>query len=171
MPGYQVFIDLTKAFVTVNRERHCGSFCINSVIQHILYVFLKNYIETEKHGQYLMVSYFVDFQQTTVSNKEIFLRLHVSIFILLLCFDMLLTIITAELKPYFRHLATYKAKTFKTFVRDLLNVDDVYLLANSGEDMQYIMDRFSTACVHFRLTISLREKERNVYFHVRTTYL
>ena len=48
-----------------------------------------------------------------------------------------------------------KSKTFDILVRELLYADDADFVAHTEEDMQSIMDLFSTACSHFGLTISL----------------
>ena len=55
-----------------------------------------------------------------------------------------------------------KTKTFEALVRELLYADDADLVAHSEEDMQAIMDLFSTACRHFGLTISL-DKTKVMY--------
>ena len=50
-----------------------------------------------------------------------------------------------------------KSKTFNAIVRELLYADDADFIAHSEEDMQSIMNLFSVACSHFRLTISLKK--------------
>ena len=55
-----------------------------------------------------------------------------------------------------------KSKTFNALVRELLYADDADFVAHSEEDMQSIMNLFSTACTHFGLTISL-EKTKVMY--------
>ena len=50
-----------------------------------------------------------------------------------------------------------KSKVFQSMVRELLYADDVDLVAHSEEDMQSLMDRFSSACSAFGLTISLKK--------------
>ena len=53
----------------------------------------------------------------------------------------------------------FKAKTltFEALVRELLYADDVDLVAHSEEDLQFLMDRFAAACSAFGLTISLKK--------------
>ena len=50
-----------------------------------------------------------------------------------------------------------KPKTFQSLVRELLFADDADLVANTEEDMQLIMDIFSRACLAFGLTINLKK--------------
>ena len=52
-----------------------------------------------------------------------------------------------------------KSKTFQALVREFLYADDADLVAHSEEDMQVIMDHLSTACTAFGLTISLKKTE------------
>ena len=48
-----------------------------------------------------------------------------------------------------------KSKTFQSLIRELLYADDADLVAHSEEDMQKVMDLLSAACIAFGLTISL----------------
>lgn len=50
-----------------------------------------------------------------------------------------------------------KSKTFQTIIRELLYADDADLVAHSQEDIQRIMNLFSSACKAFGLTISLKK--------------
>jgi hypothetical protein len=50
-----------------------------------------------------------------------------------------------------------KSKTFQTLVRELLYADDADFVAHTEEDMQAIMNLFSKACTAFGLTISLKK--------------
>ena len=50
-----------------------------------------------------------------------------------------------------------KSKVFQALVRDLLYADDADLIAHTEEDMQNIMDIFSRACTAFGLTISIKK--------------
>jgi hypothetical protein len=50
-----------------------------------------------------------------------------------------------------------KSKTFQILVRELLYADDADLVAHTEEDMQMIMDKLSGACNVFGLTISLKK--------------
>ena len=50
-------------------------------------------------------------------------------------------------------------KVKDTVIRDLLFADDCALNANSEQEMQLEMDRFSTACDNCGLTISTKKTE------------
>ena len=45
------------------------------------------------------------------------------------------------------------------YVRDLLFADDAAITTHTQEDLQRLLDRFSDACRHFRLTISLAKTQ------------
>ena len=45
------------------------------------------------------------------------------------------------------------------YVRDLLFSDDVAITTHTQEDLQQLLDRFSDACRHFGLTISLAKTQ------------
>ena len=45
------------------------------------------------------------------------------------------------------------------YVRDLLFADDAAITTHTQEDLQRILDRFSDACRHFGLTISLAKMQ------------
>ena len=47
----------------------------------------------------------------------------------------------------------------KKYVRDLLFADDVAITTHTQEDLQRLLDRFSEACRHFGLTISLAKTQ------------
>ena len=48
-----------------------------------------------------------------------------------------------------------KARVHKEYVRDFLFADDAAITTHTQEDLQWPLDRFSEACRHFGLTISL----------------
>ena len=54
-------------------------------------------------------------------------------------------------------LSRFRAKTrvHEKYVRDLLFADDAAITTHTQEDLQQLLDRFSDACRHFGLTISL----------------
>ncbi|XP_076439429.1 uncharacterized protein LOC143278949 [Babylonia areolata] len=52
-----------------------------------------------------------------------------------------------------------KSRVFEALLREFLFADDCALAAHTHEDMQFIMDRFSTSCRCFGLTISLSKTE------------
>ena len=50
-----------------------------------------------------------------------------------------------------------KTKTLTALIRELLYADDADFIAHSEQDMQLIMDCFSSACKAFGLTISIKK--------------
>ena len=52
-----------------------------------------------------------------------------------------------------------KTKVMSEIIKDFLFADDCALNAGSEEDMQDSVDKFSTACSHFGLTISIKKTE------------
>ena len=48
------------------------------------------------------------------------------------------------------------SKTAEVLKGELLYADDTFFVAHSESDLQLIMDRFSTACDAFALTISIK---------------
>lgn len=52
-----------------------------------------------------------------------------------------------------------KSKTRKVLIRDMLFADDAALAAHSEEQLQSLMNRFSSACDLFSLTISLKKTQ------------
>ena len=50
-------------------------------------------------------------------------------------------------------------KTQLKLLLDFLFADDAAVVAHSGEELQQLMRRFSTACKHFGLTISLKKTQ------------
>ena len=45
------------------------------------------------------------------------------------------------------------------YIRDLLFADDVVITSHTQEDLQRLLDRFSEACRHYGLTISLEKTQ------------
>ena len=56
-----------------------------------------------------------------------------------------------------------KSKTFQSLFRELLFADDADLVARTEEDIQLIMDIFSTACLDFDITINLKKDQGLVH--------
>ena len=50
-----------------------------------------------------------------------------------------------------------KTKNFSSLIRELLYADDADFVSHSEEDLQEIMNLFSTACDAFGLTISIKK--------------
>ena len=56
-------------------------------------------------------------------------------------------------------LDSTKTRVHEKYVCDLLFADDVAITAHTQEDLQWLLDRFSDACRHFGLTISLSKTQ------------
>lgn len=161
---FQVFVDLTKAFDTVNRKamwtilRKLG--CPPNFIRMITELhrdmkgrvtvngLLSDEIPIEngvKQGDIqaptLFSLYFAALLLHAFKNCEtgVFLRFRTTGSV----FDL-------------RRLKA-KTKTFTALIRELLYADDADFVAHSEKDMQEIMDRFSSACTAFGLTISIKK--------------
>ena len=52
-----------------------------------------------------------------------------------------------------------KTRVHEKYVRDLLFADDAAITTHTQEDLQWLLDRFSDACRHFGLTISLAKTQ------------
>lgn len=180
---FQVFIDLTKAFDTVNREAlwkileklGCSSHFVDMIRQ--LHDGMKAKVNFNgslsssipvengvKQGDILAPTLFSIFFATTLTiafkdcDTGVYLRYRTS----------------GGLFNLRRFNA--KSKTFPTIVRDLLYADDADLVAHSEHDLQSIIDRFSKACTIMGLTISLSKTKvmftpapGNVYYEPNIT--
>ena len=164
MPLYQVFVDLTKAFDTVNRDAlwkilsklGCPPNFVNMVSQlhrdmKARLTFngsLSEEIGVEngvKQGDILAPTLFSIYFSVMLSHAfsdcdaGVSLRFRTS----------------GKLFNLRRFHA--KSKTFTALVRELLYADDAVLVAHTESDMQLIMDHFSAACDAFGLTISIKK--------------
>ena len=52
-----------------------------------------------------------------------------------------------------------KTRVHEKYVRDLLFADDAAITTHTQEDIQRLLDRFSDACRHFGVTISLAKTQ------------
>ena len=52
-----------------------------------------------------------------------------------------------------------KRKVKKITIRDLLFADDAALVAHTAQDLQTLLDQFSSACTEFGLTISVKKQK------------
>ena len=64
-----------------------------------------------------------------------------------------------------------RTKTFAAMIRDLLYADDCALLAHSEADAQHLFDRFYTAASRFGLTVSLKKTEVMLQPHNRSSFI
>ena len=160
----QVFVDLTKAFDTVNR-------CALLIVLKKLGcpVHFVDMIQQLHDNMKARVSYNGKLSSSIpidngVKQGDIPAPTLFSIFFAV---TLVLAIKDCDIGIYLRYRMTgklfnirrfnAKSKTFISIVRDLLYADDVDLVAHSEQDMQVIMDRFSEACRTMGLTISLNK--------------
>ena len=164
VPLYQVFVDLTKAFDTVNRQAMWKILaklgCPEGFVRMIaeLHRDMKGRVTVNgslseeipiengvKQGDIQAPTLFSIFFATLLMHafqdceKGVYLRFRTSGSV----FDL-------------RRLSA-KSKTFMALIRELLYADDADFVAHSEEEMQFIMDRFSASCTAFGLTISIKK--------------
>ena len=162
MPLYQVFVDLTKAFDTVNRNllwKILAKIGCPPTFVHMFTELHRNMKARVNFNGQLSDELAVDngVKQGDIPAPTLF-----SIF-----FAVLLSYAFEDYdkgvplrfrttgKVFNLRRFNAKSKTFEALFRELLYADDADFLAHSEEDMQYIMDRFSHACTVFGLKISM----------------
>lgn len=164
MPLYQVFVDLTKAFDTVNRNAlwrvlekvGCPPDFVRMITElhrdmKARFTFngtLSDEIPIDngvKQGDILAPTLFSIYFSALLSHafndcdSGVYLRFRT----------------TGKLFNLRRFKAN--SKTSEVLVRELLYADDADFVAHSETEMQLIMDRFSDACDAFGLTISIKK--------------
>ena len=164
MSLYQVFVDLTKAFDTVNRNvlwKILEKIGCPPKFVHMFKELHRNMKARVNFNGQLSDELAVDngVKQGDIPAPTLF-----SIFFAVLlsyafqdCDNGILLKFRTTGKVFNLRRFNAKTKTFETLVRELLYADDADFLAHSEEDMQYIMDRFSHACTVFGLRISLKK--------------
>lgn len=169
MPLYQVFVDLTKAFDTVNREalwKVLGKFgCTSAFVDKMKQLHRSMKARVNYNGQ-LSDEIAVD---NGVKQGDIPAP---TLFSLYLAAVLWYAYHDCDIGVYFRfrtsgrvfNLRRFGAPTLvhESLVRELLYADDADLVAHSAEDMQTVMDLFADACTRFGLTISL-DKTKVMY--------
>ena len=162
MPLYQVFVYLTQAFDTINRDAFWRILskieCPPSFIDKFGQLHRNVKAQVNFNGQ-LSEQISVDngVKQGGIPAPTLF-SIYLSAILwfafhncnlgMMICFRT-----TGQVFDLRRFNA--KSKTSDCLVRKLLYVDDPDLVAHSVEDMQDIMDRFANACKCFGLIISL----------------
>ena len=163
---YMVFIDLTKAFDTVNRAALWKIMQKLGIPDNMLRV-ITSFHEGMKAS---VVSNGDSSEQFNVSNgtkqgcvmAPVLFALFFSVMLKQAFSD-----VDAGVKFQFRtsggifNHQRFKAKTLlrRIIIRDLLFADDAALVATSLEEAQLLVDRFSSACKAFGLTISIKKTE------------
>ena len=158
---YQVFVDLTKAFDTVNREafwRILGKIgCPPSFVDKFRPLHRNMKAQVNFNGQ-LSEQISVDngVKQGDIPAPTLF-SIYYSAMLWFAFLDYNLGVMIrfhTTGKVFGLRRFNAKSKTSDCLVRKLLYADDADLVAHSVEDMQDIMDRFANACKCFELTIS-----------------
>ena len=161
VPLCQVFVDLTKAFDTVNRDalwKVLGKFgCTTAFVEKFrqLHRDMKGRVNFDgRLSEELPIDNGV--KQGDIPGPTLF-SLYLTAVLWYAFHD-------CDKAVYFRFRTTGKVFNLKRlraetlvsseFVRELLYADDADFVSHSPEDMQDLMDRFSNACTKFGLTIS-----------------
>ena len=163
-PLYQVFVDLTKAFDTVNREALwiiLGKIgCPSNFVRMFKELHRNMKARVTFNGQ-LSEEISIDngVKQGDIPAPTLF-----SIFFAVMlshafqdCERGILLRFRTTGKVFNLRRFNARSKNFEALIRELLYADDADFLAHSLEDMQCIMDRFSASCTAFGLTISLKK--------------
>ena len=163
---YMVFVDLTKAFDTVNRNALWKVLKKLGIPDNML-----NVIISFHEGMKASVLSDGDFSDPfDVSNgtKQGCVMAPV-LFALFFSVMLLHAFSECDAGVHFQFRTSgglfnhqrFKAKTLTrtTLIHDLLFADDAALVATSFEEAQYLVDRFSLACKAFGLTISIKKTE------------
>ena len=162
MPLYQVFVDLTKAFDTVNRDALWRIFgkigCPQSFVDKFRQLHRNMKAQVNFNGQ-LSEQISVDngVKQGNIPAPTLF-SIYLSAILWFAFHDSNLSVMIrfrTTGKVFDLRRFNSKSKTSDCLLRELLYADDADLVAHSVEDMQDIRDRFANACKCFGLTISL----------------
>ena len=163
---YMVFVDLTKAFDTVNRDALWQVLRRLGIPENMLSVII-SFHEGMKASVVSdgMMSDPFDVTNGTKQGCVMAPVLFALFFSLMLkhAFSDLDTGVKFQFRSsggLFNH-QRFKAKTLlrTEIIRDLLFADDAALVATSFEEARVLLDRFSAACKAFGLTISIRKTE------------
>ena len=165
-PLHQVFVDLTKAFDTVNREAlwkilakiGCISTFVNIFKEHHRNMKARVTFNSQLSGEIAIAN--------GVKQGDIFALTLFSIF-----FAVLLTLhsktvlrvfpVSLKLQVKVLNLRRFnkKSEMFVELIRELLYAANAVFLAHKQIDIQNIMHQFSQACNAFRSSISLKTQK------------
>ena len=164
VPLYQVFVDLTKAFDTVNRQAlwkilgkvGCPPVFVNLVRElhrDMKARFTFNGVLSEeiaidngvKQGDILAPTLFSIYFSVLLSHafKD--------------CNTGVAIRFRTTGKVFNLRRFNTKSKNFQALIRDLLYADDADFVTHTEEDLQLLMDRFSSSCNAFGLQISIKK--------------
>ena len=164
MPLYQVFVDLTKAFDTVNREalwKVLGKLGCPPVFVHMFRQLHRDMKARVAFNGKLSDEISVEngVKQGDIPAPTLF-SIYFTVLLMNAFSDcdvgVLLQFRTSG-KVFNLRRFNAKSKVFQDLVRELLYADDADFLAHTENDMQLIMDNFSRACDAFGLKISLKK--------------
>ena len=169
VPLCQVFVDLTKAFDTVNREalwKVLGKFgCTSSFVDKLRQMHRSMKARVNFNGQ-LSEELNID---NGVKQGDIPAP---TLFSLYLTAVLWYAFHDCDIGVFLRFRTSGKVFNLRRFqadtlvhdslIRELLYADDADLLTHSVADMQSVMDRFENACTSFGLTISI-DKTKVMY--------
>ena len=158
---YQIFVDLTKAFDSVNREtlwKILGKLGCPDQFVKLIRSFHDEMEVSVNVGGTLTDPFKVE---TGVKQGDLLAPTLFSVFSIVLtdafkdCNQEIYIRYRNSGKLFNIRRFAAKTKVLLALVRDLLYADDCYLVAHTESDMQCFMDRLSEACRAFGLTVSL----------------
>ena len=159
---YQVFVDITKAFDSVNRDALWNILKRFGCPDHFVSILqaYHNGMEVAVNAGGLITEYFE--VKCGVKQGDLIAPTLFSIFFSAVLmhafkdctFGVYIKYRTTG-KLFNLRRFTAKTKTFQCIVRDLLYADDCDLVSDSLQDMQTLMSRLSASCKEFGLSISL----------------
>ena len=164
MPLYQVFVDLTKAFDTVNRDalwKVMGKLGCPPIFVHMLKELHRDMKGRVSFNGQLSEEISIDngVKQGDIPAPTLF-SIYFAVLLRYAFEDcdvgVLLRFRTSGKVFNLRRMKT-NSNVFLALIRELLYADDADFLAHSEADMQTIMDNFSRACDAFGLKISLKK--------------
>jgi hypothetical protein len=164
VPLYQVFVDLTKAFDTVNRDALWKILGKLGCPPRFVKMFKELHRDMKARVTFngsLSDEICIDngVKQGDIPAPTLF-SIYFSVVLAYAFQDCDIGIqLRFRTTGKVFNLRRFKArsKTFQLLVRELLYADDADFVAHTEEDMQTLMDRFSKACIAFGLTISLKK--------------
>ena len=162
VPLYQVFVDLTKAFDTVNREALWVVLCKAGCPPKFVNMFKQLH-----NGMTSRVAFSGNLSEAFpvengVKQGDVAAPTLFSIFFSALLTDAfqncdkgILIEFRSTGRVFNLRRFSFQSKTCQAVVRELLYADDIVFMTHSEGDMQHVMNRFSASCSSFGLSINL----------------